>query len=31
MVSSIDKVYNISYISKGEIRLTALSKSAKGF
>ena len=31
MESLVDKVYKISYILKGEIYLTALSKSAKRF
>ena len=31
MESSVDKVYKISCILEGEIHLTALSKSAKGF
>ena len=31
MESPVDKVYKISHILKDEIRLTAFSKSAKGF
>ena len=31
MESSVDKVYKINYILKGEIRFTALSKSVITF
>ena len=31
MESPVDKVYKITHILKAEIRLTVLSKSAKGF